>query len=224
MKKNIFHFVMAAAIGLCMTACGGKNAKTNSDSDKPDTEIVDDEDEEVTDAAGKDFPIIDIITAIVGPEDAQEGECFNGANCLMEMYKAGEKKDGPHTVEVDAKHCYASLMSTYEDGETSYTEFCSWKYGDGHLLVCYNSGCNQNGRPIATECTGLSFYDYDMNAKTAKFINDDELGVEVDYSGTTAYTLPTDGSKAIGLVVHGDDGSVKAHQLVWKGSRFNLED
>ncbi len=224
MKKNIFLFVMAAAIGLCMTACGGKNAKTNSDSDEPDTEMADEEDGDDAEATSDGFPIIDVIIAVAGPEEEQEGECMYGANCLVRMYQEGQKKDEYHTVEVDAKHGYASLMSNYEQNEYGYTEFCCWKYDDSRLLVCYNNGYNENGRGIATECTGLSFFTYDTNTKKVEYVNADELGVEVDYSGATSYTLPTDGSKAIGVVVHSDDGSVKARQLVWKGRRFNLED
>ncbi len=163
--------------------------------------------------------ITDFLAAICTQEEL--GECMGKMSYDWNIRQRGGKLDEGSSIVVDEKNGYIRHESRYEN-QLSYKEFCFWNCSDGkHKIVAANSGLLVDGKPMETECTGLSFYSYDGETNYLSFCTEDlgvDFGEEIQPGTAVTYCLPRTG-KTIEATIHYPDGAVTV-LLKWNGERF----
>ena len=124
---------------------------------------------------------------------------------------------------VDSKNGYLSYEDTYDDGdERSSAEMCYWNCSDGkHKLFAVSQECYQNGKPIQTEFTGLSFFLYNNATRNMTTVGMEDIGVVIETNDVVTFTLPQKGKNII-MNQYSDHGII-SHQLIWDGYVFHLQ-
>ena len=161
--------------------------------------------------------ITDFIDALLTDEPDETSDCDNWEGTWERRQRGLHEMEGEKWI-VDVRNGYVRLESTHH-GEMSYDEFCYWNCADGkHKIFAMNSGYVQNGKEVATECTGLCVYRYD-NAKRLLTIVGwglNGLGIEEGVPSDTFYRLPRTGKN---LKWFRNDG--KGGVLKWNGNGFS---
>lgn len=165
--------------------------------------------------------INDFVTAILSQEDI--GEALGNMADNWELFQQHYPLREGAIITTDVPNGYVRFDQQYEDADTrehSYLEICYWNCADNkHKLVAVNIGCEQDGKPIMTELTGLMFYKYDNQAHTLTYESDYNLGASVRVTPVVTYELPRKG-KDIKAVIHAQNRPV--HILMkWNGTKFN---
>ena len=167
--------------------------------------------------------ILDFVTAILSQDDT--GESLGNMADNWELYRQNYPLREGATILTDVPNGYVRFDQRYEDADErshGYIEICYWNCADGkHKLVAINDGYEQNGKPIETELTGLTFYRYDNQAHTLTCESVYDLGARIEVTPVVTYELPRKG-KDIKAVIHAPNRPV--HILMkWNGTKFNQE-
>lgn len=165
--------------------------------------------------------INDFVTAILSQEDI--GEALGNMADNWELFQQHYPLREGAIITTDVPNGYVRFDQRYEDADTrehSYIEICYWNCSDNkHKLVAVNIGCEQDGKPIMTELTGLMFYKYDNQAHTLTYESDYDLGASVRVTPVVTYELPRKG-KDIKAVIHAENRPVRI-LMKWNGSKFD---
>lgn len=167
--------------------------------------------------------ILDFVTAILSQEDT--GEALGNMADNWELYRQNYPLREGATILTDVPNGYVCFDSRYEDGdirEHSYIEMCYWNCADNkHKIVAVNVGCNQNGKPVMTELTGLMFYKYDNQARTLTYVSEYDMGASIRVTPAVTYELPRKG-KNIKATIHAPNRPVHI-VMKWNGAKFDQE-
>ena len=89
------------------------------------------------------------------------------------------------------------------------------------MLVAVSNNFFENGRPVAGQFTGITFYIYDNATHKMKVAYGQDLGFEIDapeMSHSTLYALPRQG-KTIVCTFY-TSVNRKEKRMTWNGSKF----
>ena len=130
---------------------------------------------------------------------------------------------------VDVQNGYVGYESTDTDDDNTYRlviECCYWNYADKkHKLVALSNDLFMNGKAIAGQYTGITFYKYNNATRKMKVVYGDELGLGFeapDGTEATSHALPRQG-KTIVFSYYTPSGK-RDFRLTWNGSRFIITD
>ena len=172
--------------------------------------------------------IKDFVAAFLSQEDETD-ESLNGLRQAWDFYKNGMKQMPGDDLIVDVQNGYVGYESTDTDDDNTYRlviECCYWNYADKkHKLVALSNDLFMNGKAIAGQYTGITFYKYDNATRKMKVVYGDELGLGFEApNGTeaTSHALPRQG-KTIVFSYYTPSGK-RDFRLTWNGSRFIITD
>ena len=172
--------------------------------------------------------IKDFVAAFLSQEDETD-ESLNGMRKAWDFYKNGMKQMPGDDLIVDVQNGYVGYESTDTDDDNTYRlviECCYWNYADKkHKLVALSNDLFMNGKAIAGQYTGITFYKYDNATRKMKVVYGDELGIGFEApNGTeaTSHALPRQG-KTIVFSYYTPSGK-RDFRLTWNGSRFIITD
>ena len=200
--KRIALAIILSCLTLSLMAQNG--IKVNCKGSKPT----------VTDFAWAAFPTLNY-------EDEEESgdRPWRALQNAMERDKKGLPQEAGDKLTIDAKNGFILFERVYDEDDDFLfrLEVCYWNESDGkHKLIAFNNLASYSqGRPCATETSGIYFFRYDI--ATQRMVACDPPGFEIDYSG--AYELPRTGKDII-FRLWNDDGSTKQTTLKWDGKRF----
>lgn len=172
--------------------------------------------------------IKDFVAAFLSQEDETD-ESLNGMRKAWDFYKNGMKQMPGDDLIVDVQNGYVGYESTDTDDDNTYRlviECCYWNYADKkHKLVALSNDLYMNGKAIAGQYTGITFYKYNNATRKMKVVYGDELnlGFEApDGTEATSHALPRQG-KTIVFSYYTPSGK-RDFRLTWNGSRFIITD
>ena len=172
--------------------------------------------------------IKDFVAAFLSQEDETD-ESLNGMRKAWDFYKNGMKQMPGDDLIVDVQNGYVGYESTDTVDDNTYRlviECCYWNYADKkHKLVALSNDLFMNGKAIAGQYTGITFYKYDNATRKMKVVYGDELGIGFEApNGTeaTSHALPRQG-KTIVFSYYTPSGK-RDFRLTWNGSRFIITD
>lgn len=172
--------------------------------------------------------IKDFVAAFLSQEDETD-ESLNGIKQAWDFYKNGMKQMPGDDLIVDVQNGYVGYESTDTDDDNTYRlviECCYWNYADKkHKLVAISNDLYRNGKAIAGQYTGITFYKYNNATRKMKVVYGDELGLGFEApNGTeaTSHALPRQG-KTIVFSYYTPSGK-RDFRLTWNGSRFIITD
>ena len=172
--------------------------------------------------------IKDFVAAFLSQEDETD-ESLNGLRQAWDFYKNGMKQMPGDDLIVDVQNGYMGYVSTDTDDDNTYRlviECCYWNYADKkHKLVAISNDLYRNGKAIAGQYTGITFYKYDNATRKMKVVYGDELGLGFeapDGTEATSHALPRQG-KTIVFSYYTSSGK-RDFRLTWNGSRFIITD
>ena len=172
--------------------------------------------------------IKDFVAAFLSQEDETD-ESLNGLRQAWDFYKNGMKQMPGDDLIVDVQNGYMGYVSTDTDDDNAYRlviECCYWNYADKkHKLVALSNDLYMNGKAIAGQYTGVTFYKYNNATRKMKVVYGDELGLGFEApNGTeaTSHVLPRQG-KTIVFSYYTPSGK-RDLRLTWNGSRFIITD
>ena len=149
-------------------------------------------------------------------EDECGMEAINAFREAFIKHRKGQSQNAGEKFIVDEKNGFI-VYETKHEGIVDRKEMCYWNEADGkHKLFAFNNmNTLDNGKPIFTELSDITFYRY-TNA-TKKMVACDAPGFKVDYSST--YALPRTG-KNIVVTKFNDNGKKIQKTLKWNGRKF----
>ena len=172
--------------------------------------------------------IKDFVAAFLSQEDETD-ESLNGLRQAWDFYKNGMKQMPGDDLIVDVQNGYMGYVSTDTDDDNTYRlviECCYWNYADKkHKLVAISNDLYRNGKAIAGQYTGVTFYKYNNATRKMKVVYGDELGLGFeapDGTEATSHALPRQG-KTIVFSYYTSSGK-RDFRLTWNGSRFIITD
>lgn len=173
---------------------------------------------------GKAPTISDFVSTILGMEDC--GEVLGSFSDYWKRYQKGMKMPRNIILDVESKNGYIFYDQSYpdDDAHVSVTT-CYWNCSDGrHKLVGQVITTFQNGRSVAGQYDGLTFYTYDSVTKRLKWtpivdVCGDEFN-EIGLTDGTVISLPAEG-KDISLWLNTSNG-MKHYTLKWNGGGFDF--
>jgi hypothetical protein len=172
--------------------------------------------------------IKDFVAALLSQEDETD-ESLNGMRKAWEFYKNGMKQMPGDDLIVDVQNGYVGYESTDTDDDNTYRlviECCYWNYADKkHKLVALSNDLFMNGKAIAGQYTGITFYKYDNATRKMKVVYGSEVGLGFeapDGTEATSHVLPRQG-KTIVFSYYTPSGK-RDLRLTWNGSRFIITD
>ena len=172
--------------------------------------------------------IKDFVAAFLSQEDETD-ESLNGMRKAWDFYKNGMKQMPGDDLIVDVQNGYVGYESTDTDDDNTYRlviECCYWNYADKkHKLVALSNDLFMNGKAIAGQYTGITFYKYNNATRKMKVVYGDELGLGFeapDGTEATSHALPRQG-KTIVFSYYTPSGK-RDFRLTWNGSRFIITD
>ena len=172
--------------------------------------------------------IKDFVAAFLSQEDETD-ESLNGLREAWDFYKNGMKQMPGDDLIVDVQNGYVGYESTDTDDDNTYRlviECCYWNYADKkHKLVALSNDLFMNGKAIAGQYTGITFYKYNNTTRKMKVVYGDELGLGFeapDGTEATSHALPRQG-KTIVFSYYTPSGK-RDFRLTWNGSRFIITD
>ena len=172
--------------------------------------------------------IKDFVAAFLSQEDETD-ESLNGMREAWDFYKNGMKQMPGDDLIVDVQNGYVGYESTDTDDDNTYRlviECCYWNYADKkHKLVAISNDLYRNGKAIAGQYTGITFYKYDNATRKMKVVYGSEVGLGFeapDGTEATSHVLPRQG-KTIVFSYYTPSGK-RDFRLTWNGSRFIITD
>ncbi len=149
-------------------------------------------------------------------EDECGMEAINAFREAFIKHRKGQPQNKGEKFIIDEKNGFIVYETKYE-GIVDRKEMCYWNEADGKhkLFVFNNMNTLENGKPIFTELSDITFYRY--NNATKKMVLCDAPGFKVDYG--SAYALPRIG-KDIVVTKWTDNGKKTQKTLKWNGRRF----
>ena len=172
--------------------------------------------------------IKDFVAAFLSQEDETD-ESLNGMREAWDFYKNGMKQMPGDDLIVDVQNGYVGYESTDTDDDNTYRlviECCYWNYADKkHKLVAISNDLYRNGKAIAGQYTGITFYKYDNATRKMKVVYGSEVGLGFeapDGTEATSHVLPRQG-KTIVFSYYTPSGK-RDLRLTWNGSRFIITD
>lgn len=162
----------------------------------------------------------DFTTALLSQNEMGEG--WGSMKDCWKLYRNGMKLMPGCDLIVDVQNGYVGF--TEDDGEDGRLaiECCYWNYADKkHKLVAVSNNFFENGRPVAGQFTGITFYIYDNATHKMKVAYGQDLGFEIDapeMSHSTLYALPRQG-KTIVCTFY-TSVNRKEKRMTWNGSKF----
>lgn len=191
-------------------------------------ELDDDLDDITVKSSGAQPNIKDFVAALLSQEDETD-ESLNGLRKAWEFYKNGMKQMPGDDLIVDVQNGYVGYESTDTDDDNTYRqviECCYWNYADKkHKLVAISNDLYRNGKAIAGQYTGITFYKYDNATRKMKVVYGNEVGLGFeapDGTEATSHALPRQG-KTIVFSYYTPSGK-RDLRLTWNGSRFIITD
>ena len=164
--------------------------------------------------------IADFVTAVLSQDDL--GETLNDVKVNWMKRQQGKPLDNGVSFTVDVKNGFIRFDRRYTAKTYIYTEFCYWNCKDArHKLLAVNSGLMSDGKPTATESTGLTFYSYDNLSSDLTVASAQDLGAGIHVSPVVSYALPQSG-KDIMATIHGEQKEVQI-LMKWNGAKFDQE-
>ena len=168
--------------------------------------------------------ISDFAWALVSYIDNIEEECgdrpTNAIRDALILYRKGLPQEDGITFTVDEKNGYL-LYEMSDDYSIYRMEMCYWNEADGkHKLFAFNNLASydiEDGKPISTETSGLTFWRYDNATKKMTYCA--TPGFKVEYLDTN-YALPRTG-KDITVITWLGKGKKTEKTLKWNGRRFS---
>ncbi|MCR4958005.1 MAG: right-handed parallel beta-helix repeat-containing protein [Prevotella sp.] len=123
---------------------------------------------------------------------------------------------------IDVRNGFVRYDKRYTATSYNYTEFCYWNCKDGkHKLLAINNGCIEEGRPVTSQLSGLSFFTYNNQTKSMQPTSCLDLGASIDVRPVVTYALPQAG-KDIMATIHAQQGEVQI-LMKWNGAKFDQE-
>ena len=190
-------------------------------------EFDDDQGEILINYKGTAPNIKDFVTALLSRSELDES--LNGLREAWDFYKNGMKQMPGDDLIVDVQNGYVGYESTDTDDDNTYRlviECCYWNYADKkHKLVAISNDLYRNGKAIAGQYTGITFYKYDNATRKMKVVYGSEVGLGFeapDGTEATSHVLPRQG-KTIVFSYYTPSGK-RDLRLTWNGSRFIITD
>ena len=124
--------------------------------------------------------IVDFFLDFIGePEDELTGGLYDA----WQLYKKNKPQPEGNTFIVDTRNGYLRHETISDYSNTlSYFEMCYWNCADGkHRLVAYNGQTLTDGKPTQGQYDGVDFMLYDNATRTLEPIEQEELGIDLDY-------------------------------------------
>lgn len=170
------------------------------------------------DFSGSKPSILDFIYATNPDEIDGEFECagwVHGWNNYLRTKQPGQYE----SYIVDEANGYVRIETADDRGDiVVYHDFCFWNCDDGrHRLYAEASGVLEKGKPISTECTGITFYIYDNESRLITYLDVEEplIPYATDEGLDIAYMLPRNGKDVTYLDENGRRGTYR-----WNGRGF----
>lgn len=164
--------------------------------------------------------IKDFTTTLLSQEEMGEG--WGSMKDNWDLYRNGMKLMPGCDLIVDVQNGYVGFSEDMEEGNRLAIECCYWNYADKkHKLVAVSNNFFEDGKPIAGQYTGVTFYKYDNATHKMKVAYAQDLGFEFDapqVSHSTLYALPRQG-KTIVCTFYTAVGK-KEKRMTWNGSKF----
>ena len=163
--------------------------------------------------------IKDFVTALLVPNETDESR--NGLRQAWDFFKNGMKQMPGDDLIVDTQNGYMGFVS---EDETSrqVIECCYWNYADKrHKLVAISNDLFMDGKAVAGQYTGITFYQYDNATRQMKLVYAQDLGIAFDAppgSQASSHALPRQG-KTLVYTYYTPAGKIQK-RLTWNGSMF----
>jgi hypothetical protein len=165
--------------------------------------------------------IKDFVSALLAASD--EDEAMNGLKESWGFYKNGMKQMPGEDLIVDTQNGYVGYSSELSDNERLVIECCYWNYADKrHKLLAVTNGLTMNGKPVAGQFTGITFYKYDNAIRQMHVVYGDAIGLVLDTPDdieVVTHTLPRQG-KTMVFTYYTSSGKKIEKRLTWNGSKF----
>ena len=166
--------------------------------------------------------IKDFVTALLAPNETDES--LNGLRQAWDFFKNGMKQMPGDDLIVDTQNGYMGFVSE-DDDSRQVIECCYWNYADKrHKLVAISNDLFMNGKAVAGQYTGITFYQYDNASRQMKVVYGQDLGISFDAPpGTQAssHALPRQG-KTLVYTYYTPTGKIQK-RLTWNGSKFDIK-
>ena len=166
--------------------------------------------------------IKDFVTALLAPNETDESR--NGLRQAWDFFKNGMKQMPGDDLIVDTQNGYMGFVSE-DDTSRQVIECCYWNYADKrHKLVAISNDLFMNGKAVAGQYTGITFYQYDNASRQMKLVYAQDLGISFDAPpGTQAssHALPRQG-KTLVYTYYAPAGKIQK-RLTWNGSKFDIK-
>ena len=166
--------------------------------------------------------IKDFVTALLAPNETDES--LNGLRQAWDFFKNGMKQMPGDDLIVDTQNGYMGFVSE-DDDSRQVIECCYWNYADKrHKLVAISNDLFMNGKAVAGQYTGITFYQYDNASRQMKVVYGQDLGISFDAPpGTQAssHALPRQG-KTLVYTYYTPAGKIQK-RLTWNGSKFDIK-
>ena len=166
--------------------------------------------------------IKDFVTALLAPNETDESR--NGLRQAWDFFKNGMKQMPGDDLIVDTQNGYMGFVSE-DDDSRQVIECCYWNYADRrHKLVAISNDLFMNGKAVAGQYTGITFYQYDNASRQMKLVYAQDLGISFDAPpGTQAssHALPRQG-KTLVYTYYTPAGKIQK-RLTWNGSKFDIK-
>ena len=163
--------------------------------------------------------IKDFVTALLMPNETDES--LNGLRQAWDFYKNGMKQMPGDDIIVDTQNGYMGFVSE-DDNSRQVIECCYWNYADRrHKLVAISNDLFMDGKAVAGQYSGVTFYQYDSASRQMRLVYAQDLGITFDAptgTQTITHALPRKG-KAIVYTFHTPTGKIEK-RLTWNGSKF----
>ena len=165
--------------------------------------------------------IKDFVSALL--TESEGDESMNGLKEAWGFYKNGMKQMPGEDLIVDTQNGYVGYSSELSDNERQVIECCYWNYADKrHKLLAVTNGLTMNGKPVAGQFTGITFYKYDNAIRQMHVVYGDAIGLALDTPDdieVVTHTLPRQG-KTIVYTYYTTSGKKIEKRLTWNGSKF----
>ncbi|MBQ7691160.1 MAG: hypothetical protein IJT30_08250 [Muribaculaceae bacterium] len=167
--------------------------------------------------------ISDFAWAFLTSLDNDEEECgdkpTNAIKAAWIQLREGKPLDEGIALTIDNANGYLLYEFVYQS-VVQRMEMCYWNESDGkHKLFAFNNMATlDNGKPVITETSGLTFWRY--NNATKKMTYCAPPGFDVEYFDTF-YALPRTG-KNITVTKWNENGTTQEKTLKWDGHQFKF--
>ena len=177
---------------------------------------------------GEEPTITDFVTTLCSHEDMGEALGWMWKN--WELYKEGKPLLDKVTFDVDLKNSYFRYDIVTQETDfvrSGFIEFLCWDFKDKkHKLIVHNTVDYVDGKPIAGQFSGLSYYIYDIETRRMECEYPSRLNADLETmpedTNLIVSKLPRKGN-TIECKCYTTSGREAIIHLKWNGTQFEEE-